>query len=164
MRKSITLSLVLASAMALTSLAVVAQDGGPHGGWHHGHGGQGMEFSKLNLTDAQRASIKQIMQSSFGQNKTQRQALQQQRQAFEAMTPDQAGYQAAATSLGQAEATALQARVQQRATVQTQIYAVLTATQKMQLATIKAQQQARKQQWEQFKAQNPVSNSSSSTN
>ncbi|OOG49170.1 Spy/CpxP family protein refolding chaperone [Rhodanobacter sp. C01] len=163
MRKSIFLGLILASAVAATSFTVAAQTGGPHGGWHsHGHG-QFLALNKLNLTDAQRASIKQIVTTSFTQNKTQRQALQQQRSAFRSMTPDQVGYQAAAASLAQAEGTAAQARVQQRANITAQIYAVLTAPQKAQLATFKTQQQARQQQWQQFKAQHPVSSTSSTT-
>ena len=165
MRKSLTLSLVLASAMALTTLAVSAQQG--PGGWHDGHGGHGhgqfLALSKLNLTTAQQASIKQIVQTSFAQNKTQRQALHQQREAFEALTPDQVGYQAAAASLAQAEGAATTQRVQQQAAIRTQIYAVLTTQQKAQYATLKTQQQARKAQWEQFKAQNPVSTTAAST-
>lgn len=163
MRKRISLGLILAAAVALTTIAVAAPGAGPHEGWHgHGHG-QFMALSKLDLTDAQRASIKQIVQTSFAQNKTQRQALRQQRSAFESMTPDQVGYQAAAASLAQAEGSAAQARVQQRANTSAQIYAVLTASQKAQLATLKAQQQARKQQWKQFKAQHPVSSTSAAT-
>jgi len=158
MRKSTSLLLALTAAVSCTTLAVSAQAGGPQGGWHGGHGhSQFMALSKLNLTDAQRASIKQIMQTSFAQNKTQRQALHQQREAFEAMTPDQVGYQAAAASLASAEAAATQQRVQQQATIRAQVYAVLTTAQKAQYATLKAQQQARKAQWEQFKAANPVS-------
>ncbi|OOG64808.1 hypothetical protein B0E46_05240 [Rhodanobacter sp. B04] len=164
MRKSISLGLILASAVAATTIAFAAPAAGSFGGWHHGQGhGQLMAFSKLNLTDAQRASIKQIMQTSFAQNKTQRQALRQQRSAFASMTPDQVGYQAAAASLAQAEGAAAQQRVQQRANLRAQVYAVLTASQKAQLATFQAQQQARKQQWEQFKAQHPVSSAASST-
>jgi protein CpxP len=166
MRKSLTLSLVLASAMALTTLAVSAQQG--PGGWHGGHGGghghgQFMALSKLNLTTAQQTSIKQIVQTSFAQNKTQRQALHQQREAFEAMTPDQVGYQAAAASLAQAEGAATTQRVQQRAAIRAQIYAVLTTQQKAQYATMKTQQEARKAQWQQFKAQNPVSTTAAPT-
>jgi len=166
MRKSLTLSLVLASAMALTTLAVSAQQG--PGGWHGGHGGghghgQFMALSKLNLTTAQQTSIKQIVQTSFAQNKTQRQALHQQREAFEAMTPDQVGYQAAAASLAQAEGAATTQRVQQRAAIRAQIYAVLTTQQKAQYATLKTQQEARKAQWQQFKAQNPVSTTAAPT-
>lgn len=163
MRKSIFLGLILASAVAVTSFTVAAQASGPHGGWHSHGRAQLMVLKKLNLTDAQRASVKQILQTSFAQNKTQRQALKQQRSAFESMTPDQVGYQAAAASLAQAEGAATQQRVQQQANIRAQIYAVLTTSQKAQLATFKAQQQARQQQWQQFKAQHPVSSSSSTT-
>ncbi|GGY18755.1 hypothetical protein GCM10008098_08540 [Rhodanobacter panaciterrae] len=166
MRKNITLGLILTSAMALTAIAVAApagQDAGMGHGHHSHRHGQGMGFQKLNLTDAQRASIKQIMQSSFAQNKTQWQALRQQRSAFESMTPDQVGYQAAAASLAQAEAAATQVRVQQKANVRAQIYAVLTPTQKAQMATMKQEKQARRAEWKQFKAQHAASSSSSST-
>ncbi len=159
MRKSTPLLLILAAAVSCTTLAVSAQTG-PYGGWHGGHGhGHFMPLNKLNLTDAQRASIKQIMQNSFAQNKTQRQALHQQREAFDAMTPDQVGYQAAAASLASAEAAATQQHVQQQAATRAQIYAVLTTAQKAQYATMQAQQQARKAQWQKFKAENPASTS-----
>lgn len=160
MRKNFKLALALASAMALAPFAIAAaQDGGPHGG---GHGHHGFEMlSKLNLSDAQKASVKQIMQTAFAQNKPQRQALRQQREAFEAMAPNSSGYQAAAASLAQAEGAAAVARTQQRAAVRAQVYAVLTPAQQSQLASIKAANQARHQQWEQFKASHPASGSSS---
>jgi protein CpxP len=166
MRKNITLGLILTSAMALTTLAIAApagQDAGMGHGHHSHRHGQDMGFKKLNLTDAQRASIKQIVHGSFAQNKTQWQALRQQRSAFESMTPDQVGYQAAAASLAQAEADATRVRVQQKATVRAQIYAVLTPTQKAQMATMKQEKQARREQWKQFKSQHAASSSSSST-
>lgn len=159
MRKNITLGLILTSAMALTTLAVAAPTGqadGMHQGRHSHRHGHDMGLKKLNLTDAQRASIKQIVHSSFAQNKTQWQALRQQRNAFESMTPDQVGYQAATTSLAQAEADATRVRVQQKATVRAQIYAVLTSTQKAQMASMKLAKQARRLQWQQFKAQHPA--------
>ena len=166
MRKTILLGLTLASAVALSTFAVAAPAGGDHGGWHghgHGHGGQFMALQKLNLTDAQRASIKQIFTTSFAQGKTQRTALHQQRAAFESMTPDQVGYTAAASQLASAEATATQARVQQQANVRAQVYAVLTAPQKAQLATMKTQREARMQEWKQFRAQHASGAASSST-
>lgn len=160
MRKNITLGLVLTSAMALATLAVAApagQDAGSrHGGHSHRHG-QDMAFRKLDLSDAQRASIKQIVHNSFAQNKTQWQALRQQRKAFESMTPDQVGYQATAARLAQAEGDATRVRVQQKANVRAQIYAVLTPAQKAQMATMRAQKQARREQWKQFKAEHPAS-------
>lgn len=165
MRKNITLALAMASALALAPFAIAAaagQDGGPHGGWHGGHSHElAGEYAKLNLSDAQKANIKQIMQNAFSQTKTQRQNLRQQREAFEQMAPNASGYQAAATALAQAEGAAATARVQQRAAIRAQIYAVLTPAQQAQLATMQADRQARHRQWEQFKAQHPTSSSSS---
>ncbi|WP_109125702.1 Spy/CpxP family protein refolding chaperone [Dyella sp. C11] len=160
MRKNISLALVLASAVALAPFAIAsAQDGGPHGGHGHGHGAF-EAYSKLNLSDSQKASIKQIMQTSFSQGKAQREALHQQREAFEQMAPNASGYQAAATALAQAEGAAMTARVQQRAAIRAQVYAILTPAQQSQLATLKAQREARHQQWEQFKATHPAGSSS----
>lgn len=165
MRKNLLLGLALASAMTLTTAAMAAgQDGGPKGDWHGGHRGghhgmmMGME--KLNLSDDQKASIKQIVKGSFTQNKAQFDNLRKQRVAFEAMTPDQVGYQQAATSLAQTEAAATQQRVQQRAQIRAQIYALLTPAQKQQLAQLKADRQARMEQWKEFRAQHPASSGS----
>jgi len=161
MRKNISLALVLASAVALAPFAIAsAQDGGPHGGFH-GHGHEfAAEYAKLNLSDAQKANIKQIMQNAFSQTKTQRQNLRQQREAFEQMAPNTSGYQAAAAALAQAEGAAATTRVQQRAAIRAQVYAVLTPAQQAQLATLKAERQARREQWQQSKAQHPASGSS----
>jgi Spy/CpxP family protein refolding chaperone len=93
------------------------------------------------------------MKNSFASTKPQRQALFQQRKAFESLTPDQAGYQAAADSLAQAEANAAKARVEQQASVRAQIYGVLTSAQKMKLASLKAEREQRMQEWKQFRAQ-----------
>jgi len=164
MRKNLFLGLALSSALAVGSFAVAAQGHpGPDGpgGWGHHGGHHGMmELRKLKLSDAQKASIKQIMKSSFEQNKSQFQAVRQQRQAFEAMKPTDPGYQAAASALAQAEGAATTARVQQVANVRAQIYNVLTPAQQSQLATMKAQQQARRQQWQEFKAQHPAGSGS----
>ncbi|MGH8336639.1 MAG: Spy/CpxP family protein refolding chaperone [Gammaproteobacteria bacterium] len=155
MHKRPILGLALAFALAMGTVAVAAPVGA--GGWHGDHGhGQMMMLGKLNLSDAQRASIKQIVSSSREQNKPARQALRQQRAAFEAMTPNHAGYEAATVLLAQAEGHATQERVEQMANLRAQIYAVLTPAQQAQMATLKAQAQARRQQWQAFKAQNPL--------
>ena len=165
MRKQTLLGLALASALALGSTAALAAPGavGPKGsghGWHghHGHHGPGhmRNLAKLNLSDAQKASIKQIISADRGQDAAPRKALREQRRAFESMTPNQAGYQAAATSLAQAEGQAAQARVQRKARLRAQIYAVLTPAQQAQAATLKTQAQARREQWKQFRAEHPL--------
>lgn len=160
MRKHLIFGLTLGSALAIGSFAVAAQSG-PHGGWGH-HGGEHgmMALHQLKLSDTQQASIKQITQTNREQSKSQRQALDRQRQAFEAMQPNEPGYQAAAAALAQAEGNATTARVQRMATLRAQIYNVLTPAQQSQLATLKAQQQAKRQQWQQFKAQQKAGGSS----
>ena len=167
MKKQTLLGMALASAMTLSAMAMAAPQGGPEAGGHghggrHGqhHGAMGM-LHKLNLTDAQKAQVKQLMQTARTQNKPQRDDLRQQRRAFETMTPDQVGYQAAAGRLAQAEGQATTQRVQQRATLRAQIYALLTPAQKAQAATMQAQRQARHQQWQEFRQTHPVENSAS---
>ncbi len=160
MRKILPLSLLLTAALGCSALVFAApQDGGPAGGaggWHgdhHGHHGEFMGLKKLNLTDDQKAQVKQIFQQGFAQLKPQAQAVRQQRAAFEALTPDAAGYQQAAATLAQAEASLTQARVTQGATTRAQVYNILTSSQKAQLATQKAERQQRMQQWKQQHAQ-----------
>ena len=168
MRKNLILGLILSSAMAIGSVAIAAGPGGHDDGRgdFHGHDrghGHEMAFKKLDLTDGQRASVKQIVRNSFAQNKDQREALRQQREAFRSMTPDQVGYQAAAARLGQAEGNATELRVQQKANVRAQIYAVLTPAQKAKMATMRAEKQARREQWKTFKSQHPTHAQSTSS-
>ncbi|WP_329743028.1 Spy/CpxP family protein refolding chaperone [Dyella sp. A6] len=160
MRKSLFLGLALSSALALGGIAMAAPQsdfGGPHGSWHHQHGPHGghamFALKKLNLSNSQKTSIRQIIKSSFATGKDQRKALFQQRKAFQSLTPDQSGYQAAADSLAQAEANAARARVEQQASVRAKIYAVLTPAQKMQLASMKAKREQRMQEWKEFRAE-----------
>lgn len=172
MRKHLTFGLILASAMAMTTAAFAAgpmgpQDGadghhGQHHGQRHGHGDR-MGLEKLNLTDAQRASVKAIVSKNRDQNKGQNEALRQQRDAFRSMTPDQVGYQAAAARLAQTEGSAMQLRVQQKANIAAQIYAVLTPAQKAQMATMRTQHEARREQWKAFRAEHPAPAMNSST-
>ena len=72
----------------------------------------------------------------------------------------QSANQKAAASLAQAEGQATQVRVQQQANLRAQIYAVLTPQQQVQAVTLKAQEQARRAQWKEFKEQNPAPASS----
>ncbi|GLQ49419.1 periplasmic heavy metal sensor [Dyella flava] len=167
MRKTMTLSIILAAALGCSALALAGpggQGGGFGGGFHGHHGGGFMELRGLNLTDAQKAQVKQIVQQSFTQLKPQFQAVRQQRQAFEAMAPNASGYQAAAASLAQAEANLTSARITSRAAVTAQIYtSVLTSTQQSQYTAQKAAFQARQAQWQQFKAEHPVQSTSTTS-
>ncbi|MDB5986963.1 MAG: hypothetical protein JWR16_2016 [Nevskia sp.] len=151
MRKYMIVSAALLAALGL-STSVFAQAPGPGAdgpGWHHHRGGPFRhELRQLNLSDAQKASIKQIVQAARPQMRAQVEAVHQQRKAFETATPGTAAYQSAAAALAQAEATAASARVQEGAAVRTQIYAVLTDAQKAQLATLIQQREAKVAQWQ----------------
>jgi len=160
-KKSTLLSLALVSAWVLSGISMAGPGPGPGpgdaGDWHGPPGGdQMMMLHQLNLSDAQRASVKQILSSSFDQDKPAQQALEQQRNAFEAMAPGSAGYQAAAANLAAAEGQAAQKRVMQMADLRARVYAVLTPAQQSQVATLTAQAQARRLQWQQFEQQHPL--------
>jgi periplasmic protein CpxP/Spy len=163
MRKTMTLSIILAAALSCSAL-VFAGPGG-QGGFGHGHHGGGFnQFRGLNLTDAQKTQVKQIEQQSFSALKSQFQTVHQDRQALEALAPNASGYQAAAATLAQAEANLVSARITAQATATAQIYStVLTGTQQTQYTTNKANFAARQAQWQQFKASHPLSSSTSSS-
>lgn len=156
MRKTL-LSLIAAATIGGSALALAASGGPGFGHGDHGHGMMAMhELGELNLSDAQRASIKQFSRQTFEQMKPQMQALHQQREAFESLAPTASGYQAAANSLADAEASATRTHVLQVASLRAQVYNILTSTQRNQLATERAQHEARMQQWKAFQAQHPL--------
>lgn len=143
-------------AAAMLSTAVNAQDHGPGpDGWHHHHRGGALmhELKELNLSDAQKASVKELFKSSHQQLKPQMEAVMTQRQALNAATPGSPAFQSAAASLAQAASSAAGARVQQEATLRTQIYGLLTDAQKAQLTTLQAQHQAKIAAWQAKHAQ-----------
>jgi periplasmic protein CpxP/Spy len=165
MRKTMTLSIILAAAIGCSALAFAQGGPGGPGGFHHGHHGfGGLALHGVTLTDAQQASIKQIKQSEFSSLKSQFQAVHQQRQAFEALSPSSSGYQAAAASLAQAEGQLTTARITAEAAADAQIYnSVLTGAQQAQVATNKANFEARQSEWQQFKAEHATQSTTSSS-
>lgn len=165
MHKSITLSLALVAALGGSALAFAGSDmDGGHGRHDHHGMSEGMHaYGKLNLSDAQRASIKQMAQSSFASAKPGFETLRQQQKTFEAMDPTTSGYQAATRNLAEAEANATREKVIRRAALRAQIYGILTPAQRTQLASMRAQREARHAQWQQFKAQHPTPNAASSS-
>lgn len=142
MSTQMKLRLAWVSALLLAAPVVIAA---PHDGDGAGHRGDrdggmrgGLYLSQLNLTDTQRTRIEQIEAVKDPQIASLRTQVRAQEQALEAMSPDQAGYQATAASLAQAEAAMTQARVMQRAHLYAQVYAFLTPSQRAQLAQLKA--------------------------
>lgn len=161
MRKTYLLSAVIVAVLGCAPLAFgqqtdASQTGAPQpassqtGHAWHGHHGMAMGghmYDQLNLSDTQRAQIKQLTEQNFAQAKPQMQALRQARKAFEAAAPGSADYQTAASNLAEAEADAARTRTTNRANLRAQIYQLLTPEQRTQLASLQADRKAQRQQW-----------------
>jgi Spy/CpxP family protein refolding chaperone len=146
MRKTYFLSAALVTVLGCAPLAFAQQaDHAWHG--HHGMAMSGHMYEQLNLSDAQRSQIQQLVKQNFAQAKPQMQALRQARQAFEAAAPGTADYQTAASNLAEAEADAARTRTTNRANLRAQIYELLTPAQRTQLASLQAERKAQRQQW-----------------
>jgi Spy/CpxP family protein refolding chaperone len=103
-------------------------------------------FSQLGLTDAQRSSVRQLMQQNFQQARPEMQSLRQKRVAFDNATPGTSQFQSAANDLAQAESTAAHAQVLRQADLRTKIYNLLTSEQRTKLASLIQQRQQEMQQ------------------
>jgi Spy/CpxP family protein refolding chaperone len=116
---------------------------GQAGHWHHrGHGGIGggliHALHQLNLTAAQQQSVHSILANA----RTQAQAQRQTQGVPNVSALDNPGDPNHAAALQDLQ-TRLTARIQARDQIDQQIYGVLTADQKSQLASILAARQAK---------------------
>ena len=147
MKKSKWITGVAVFALS-TGLALAAPHGDGYG--HHGKGEFGQEMAqKLNLTDAQKAQVKDISKSFREQNKA----------AFESFRTTMQDYRAAKQANDTAKINALQpqfdAAKAQMKTLRDQLDAkistVLTPEQNAQWQQLKAERAAKRGQWEQKK-------------
>jgi len=148
----------------IVGLAFAQQEGGP-GAMHHGmrgmHGGFmgqpgfAMMLHQLNLTDDQKAQVKQIFEAEKPNMKPlmQQQSLshQQMMQLITSGNFDQAKATAIATQEAQ---THIQMEVE-HAKIGSQIYQLLDSTQKAKVADMMAKHQERMQQHMQGEGQEP---------
>ena len=161
------IAIVGALALALSGGAAFAQQGSGPGPMHHRmmHGGAfmggagpfGMMLHRLNLTDDQKAQVKQIMQAEKPNMKPlMQQEFQLHMQMAQLITSgsfDQAKVTALAT---QAAQTHIQVEVE-HAKIASQIYQILDSTQKATVADMLAKHQQRMQQHLQNQEQEPSS-------
>ena len=136
--------LVVGSIAVAQSVKTEGQDGkGPRHAWH----GQGMKrgfhgggaFSRLNLTDDQKAKMKQIRESFAERNKPLEEQLRSKRQELRQASEGGTFNEALATQK-LTETAALQARMMgERFKLNQELQSVLTAEQKAQLDQMKAQ-------------------------
>ena len=139
-----TLGLLLASAaLAAGAFAQtpVAQDSATTsaaGSTQAAHG-RGHLYAKLGLTAEQEDSVKAIMTAARPQMQTLHEQMKSNRTKLRQTTPDDPNYANVVAEVAQSNATLASRRTTQGAQVQAQIYALLTPTQKTQLASLQAQ-------------------------
>jgi protein CpxP len=137
--------MVVASVMALllcgATIFACAQGPGGEGFGGPGHGHMGFLARELNLTDAQKAQVKTIMQANKASMKTVMQQMAQNRAAMLAATAngayDPVKIQSLATQQAQLEATMMVNRESVRHQIYTQ---VLTADQQAKAEQLRTQE------------------------
>ena len=145
---------ILAIAGVAYESAVWAQE--PcSGGWHrHGHAGMRGAFDggfmaalrQLNLSDAQKQSIRSILATARSSMQPPQQTADTAMQAFESTVPDDPNYpQVVANAIRESQQMA-QRRIQRLSDIRTQLYAVLSPDQKTQLPALLATIAADRQQ------------------
>jgi periplasmic protein CpxP/Spy len=138
--------MVVAGVMALllcgATMIAYAQGPGPEGkAFAGGHGpGMGFALRELNLTDAQKAQVKTIMQANHASMKTLFQQMEQNRAALLAVTANGAYDAAKIQALAAQQAQLTAAMVVNHEAVQHQIYTqVLTSDQQGKAEQLRAQ-------------------------
>ena len=138
--------IVIASVMALLlcGAVMVAYAQGPDGAGHHGWGGPGAGMAfwgrELNLTDAQKAQIKTMMQSNRANMKTVMQQMAQNRLALLTATANGAYDPAKIQVLANQQAQLQAAMTMNREAIQHQIYTqVLTSDQQAKAEQLRTQ-------------------------
>lgn len=134
-----------ALAVALLATAAVAQDGGPRGPRGEGFGGPGMGLHGLDLTDAQRAQVKQIMAAEKPTLKPLMQQEMQNHQQMTALVRSGSFEEAKAQAIAAQEAQIHTQIAVERAKIEAQVYQLLTPDQKTKLAERQAKRTQRMQ-------------------
>ena len=134
----------LASAADATTPPAAPQPGGPgwggpHG-WHHHHHGF---FKELNLTDAQKASIKAVFQTNEPQMKSLHEQLHANDLRLRHTQPNDPNYSNVVSQTAAANAPIHQQLDTLQATIRQEIFAKLTPAQQTQLQMLEAQAEAR---------------------
>lgn len=107
--------------------------GGDHGRHHRGGPFFG-ELKALDLSDAQRDSIRTAMKSQWQAMRSEHEALRKLQRAVDTATPDSSGYAGLVNRLADAQANAARDRVQKQAALKAEVFAMLTPAQQSKLA------------------------------
>ena len=136
--RRLSAALFVGSFMLATPMLSNAQDAPPPPGEHRPgfgrgghHGGPFMhELKSLDLSEAQRASIRTAMKSAWESGRSQHDALRSLQRAALLTPPSAPNYGSVVNQLADAEANAARDRVQRLAALKGEIYGMLTDAQK----------------------------------
>ncbi|WP_293388759.1 Spy/CpxP family protein refolding chaperone [Nevskia sp.] len=103
---------------------------GRHGGPRRGAGPFMHELKSLDLSDAQRSSVRDAIKAQWQSARDERVAARQLHRNVEIAAPDSPGYSGLINQLADAEANEARDRVQKQAALKSQIFAMLTPAQK----------------------------------
>lgn len=146
--KKVLIAILSVVLIATGAIFIFAQKGGQdgrHGFGKHGKrgGGHGFFLRGLDLTDEQKAQVKQIMEASREKNKGVFEQLKANRQKLNEVTANGAFDEAQVTAIANSQA-ALQAQmIVEKERTKSQIFAVLTDEQKAKAAAMKEQMKER---------------------
>lgn len=164
--KSIRFRILAAAVAVMLGAAITrAQSADTTPPPHHGHefgmrgGMMGFPFKELDLTDAQRAQVKSVMQKEHSTMKPlmqQTHQMEQQLKQYSEGTYDEAKVQALVSQQAQ---TLVQIKVQE-ARIHNEIYQLLTPEQQSKLKELEANREARMQQHMQEHMKNAPANDS----
>jgi Spy/CpxP family protein refolding chaperone len=143
MNKSLIASAVLALTTALSTTAAQAQITPPapavntppawsHHDHLHGHSPFMGALKQLGLSDAQKASIRQIFETQHAAAKAEHASFHQQQLAFASLDPASSDYQQQVNGFADQAAAQARQRTQDMAQLKAQVIAVLTPEQKTQ--------------------------------
>lgn len=146
--KKVLIAIIAVAVLATGVMFVVAQRSGDGkmGGWgKHGgsHRGMGMALRGLDLTDEQKAQVKQIVEA--GKTKTQpiRESLKANRLKMDELTSNGAFDEAAVSAIAAKEGNLSAQMTVEHLRVKSQVFAVLTAEQKAKAAEMKSKMKDR---------------------
>lgn len=148
--KKYTIAFMVFAMVALSTVFAVAQKSGVDGlegkgrGFgnrrhHHRAGGLGWMAAKLNLTDAQKAQIESVKDASKAKIQPLREAAKANHQKMKAATENGQFDEAAVTQIAQEKAAIDVQMTVEKERVKAQMFQILTAEQKTQLAQMKEQ-------------------------
>lgn len=145
--QTIAIALVMAIAVAVpVAMAQSSDSGGKERGFHgrgHGRHGGGMMFRNLDLTDAQKAQMKQIRETSFQNLRPVMEQIRAKRQEIRQANQDGNVNEALVTQK-LTEIAPLEAKLQaEQARIHQQMLSVLTADQKAKLDQQRAEMKAK---------------------